>query len=227
MPEIHEASIIFTLAKRAAWARDVKFCRERLSELTKLTRGQRETNDWDPLTLIRRAGEHLEAHLANKDAPPDKQVIRMAHLRGVVWPVDRREFELLAYLTDYSWEETLYQHAAKIAASGRVTVLEPEEDDAHGAEGVDQQKDLFQQERAPEVDEGMGLSWEEEADGLQCVVTVNDLGLIKVKGLWFGRDLPQDPEEVVSRFRGILTRLEAPGGTGLNFSNPGEGSQQI
>lgn len=227
MPETHKASVIFTLAKRAAWAGDVEYCRDRLDELEELTRGRGEPNDGDPLTLISRAAKHIEAHLAGKDAPPGELVIERSHLRGVVWQVDRREFELLAYLTDYSWEETLYRNAAAAAAMEHVTVLDPEEDDdIYDETKVERQKDLFPQEKpAPAVDEGMGLSWEEYADGLECVVTVGDLGLIKAKGLWLGRDMPQSADEVVLRFQRILERIESPDRMRLDLKNSNKGSE--
>jgi hypothetical protein len=193
-----------------------------------LTRGQGETNDWDPLSLIRRAEEQIEAHLAGKDAPPANQVISTAHLQGVVWQVDRREFELLAYLKDYSWEERFYHHAHAAGGAEQVTALGPEEDDGiHDKRETGRQKDLFpQEERAPAIDEGMGLSWEEEIDGLQCVVTVGDLGLIKIKGLWVGRDMPQSVEDVVHGLRRIVDRIELSDGLNFDLRSSNEGSQQ-
>lgn len=227
MPETHKAAIIFTLAKRAAWAGDVEYCRERLAELRVATSKRRREGDREPLTLLRDAGRRIEAHLEGKDAPPSELVIKTAHLRGVVWQAGRREFELLAYLIDYSWEEKLCHHAVLAKETRRVTILESEdEEDITDEREVKRQGDWYLQvERAPTVDEGPGLSWEEDIDGLQCVVTVGDLGLIKVKGLWVGREMPQSAEEVERRFRGILDRIESPGGVNINLNSPDEGQQ--
>lgn len=214
MPETNKAAEIFTLAKRAAWAGDVEYCRARLAQLREVTRRRRQGSRWDPLALLGEAGAQIEAHLADKDAPPDELIIEtvQAHLRGVVWQVGRREFELLAYLVDYWWEEALYRYAVLAAKTGHGTILESEEDDTIEREEVRQDELFPLVEHETTVSEGPGMSWEEDANGLQCVVTVGDLGLIKVKGLWVSRGLPQGAGEVVLRFRGILDRIESPGG---------------
>lgn len=226
MPNTDKTAIIFTLAKRAAWAGDVEYCHERLTELKELIPRRVARDRWEPLALIRQAGKRIEAHLEGKAAPPRELMIETAHLRGVVWQVDRREFELLAYLIDYSWEKALGRHAKKAAAAEHVTILGPEEEDDIPDKRELKQLNFFpQEEHAPAVDEGMGLSWEEDAAGLQCVVTVGDLGLIKIRGLWVGRDMPQNAEEVVSRFRGILDRIESPDGANVASRNSGAGNR--
>jgi len=195
--------------------------------LREVTLRQRQGSGWEPLALLGEAGAQIEAHLADKDAPPDELLVTTVHLRGVLWQVDRREFELLAYLVDYGWEEALYRCAVMAAKAGHGTILESEEDDITESEEV-HQGELFQLvEHEPTMDGGPGLSWEEDADGLQCVVTVGDLGLIKIKGTWYGRDMPQDARELVSRFRAILDRIESPGGANIDLRvPPGESDQR-
>lgn len=62
--------------------------------------------------------------------------------------------------------------------------------------------------RAPAVDTGRGVSWEEDIAELSCSTTVSDLGLIKIKGLWMGREMPEVASQIVEGFMGILSRID-------------------
>lgn len=210
MPEIYEAEDVFILARRAEWAGDVGYCRRRLFELRKLTERGRGMGSRHPLAVLRGAGESILHRLGGREALPRRLVIVTRHLRGVVWQTGAREFELRAFLRRPEWEDGLYRHALLAAEAPTVTELEPE----GGGEDRDdggRQGELFRQgERAPEIDEGPSVSWEEDARGLLCVVTVDDFCLIKAKGLWAAEGRPQSAEEVTDRFAGILRRIEAP-----------------
>jgi hypothetical protein len=199
----------FALVRRAEWAGDVEYFRARLGDLRRLTAQTRGKEDWRPPALLRRAGDALEAHLAGRQAPPPELVPKTAHLRGVVWQTGRREFELRAYVTDLSWIESLYLHARKAATARSVIAIEPDDQEAEESETVQQGVLFHDVEQAPTVDEGEGITWEEDAEGLLCSVMVSELGLIKVRGVWPGRQLPEGAE-VVRMLTNILERIESP-----------------
>jgi hypothetical protein len=209
MPEQYGPEDAFTIARRAAWAGDVGYCRERLEDLHRLTRRKTVAADeWDPEALLVRAGNKLRTRIKGRESPPKELVLESSHLRGVVWQTDSREFELLAFLTDNNWEEQLHRHA-RVAAEHPGAQLLRVEDGETGAGQDGRQKELFPPgERAEPVDEGTGLAWEEDARGLLCTVVVSELGLIKVRGVWLLKAMPQHSAEVVSRFKGILSRIE-------------------
>jgi hypothetical protein len=211
MPENIRVDETYTVARRAAWAGDVAYCLDRLNELRRRTR---RASAGSPLALLRHAGEQLQARVIGREAPPKELIVETAHLRGVVWQTGRREFELLAYLIDSSWEDELYRHArAATVAKGLTILVEEEEKEDEARRGALRQGELYPHvdvERAPEIDEGLGVSWEEDIEGLLCTGTVGDLGLIKIRGVWTGGGIPQHANEVVARFRQIITRVESP-----------------
>lgn len=213
----------FALVRRAEWAGDVEYFRARLGELRRLTAQTRGVGDWLPPALLRRAGDELEGHMAGREAPSREFVPETAHLRGVIWQTGRREFELRAYVTDLSWVESLCAHARKAAAARSVIALEPD-DESEDSEVVESGVFFLDVEQAPLVDEGEGISWEEDAEGLLCSVMVSELGLIKVRGVWAGRELPEGTV-VVRSLTGILERIEAPDKYPLGANNPRERGQ--
>lgn len=215
MPDDRQIADAYTLAKRAEWAGDVEFFRARMAELRELTRGEEKGNDWAPAALLRRAGESMAEHMEGREAPPRGLVLATGHLRGVVWQTGPREFEMSAYLSDPSWEESLFKHAALAADAPGATPPAEERDDGDGQSDRETERARARQvapfpdaERASAVDSGPGMSWDEEVDGLFCSTTVSDLGLIKIRGLWAGREAPEAAREIVSRFRGILARID-------------------
>jgi hypothetical protein len=209
MPEQYDLKDTLIIARRAAWAGDVGYCRARLDDLHRLTRRKTVAADeWGPEALLVRAGNKLRTRIKGRESPPKELVLEFSHLRGVVWQTDSREFELLAFLTNNKWEDQLHRHA-QIAAEHPGAQLLRVEDEETGAGQDGRQKELFPPgERAEPVDEGTGVAWEEDIRGLLCTVVVSELGLIKVKGVWLLKAMPQGSAEVVSRFEGILTRIE-------------------
>lgn len=200
----------FALVRRAEWACDVEYFRARLGDLQRLTAQTRGKEDWRPPALLHRAGKALETHLAGRIVPPTEFVPETKHLRGVVWQTGRREFELRAYATNLRWVESLCLHARKAATASNVIVVEPDDEETRETESVQQSVLFHDVERAPLVDEGEGISWEEDAEGLLCTVTVSDLGLIKVRGVWSHNKMPEVASEVVRRLKGILECIESP-----------------
>lgn len=211
MSENYRVEDAFTTAKHAEWAGDVEYCRKQLTILNRLTSDVPEDEGWHPLELLRQAGQMLEKLLVDREPAPPELVVTTDHLRGIVWQTGRREFEMRAYLTEPTWEDSIYRHAWHATKARSVIRVEPEEEDEDEERNVPDQGNLFQEgERAPEVDEGEGISWEENAEGLLCLVTVGDLALIKLKGTWTGDGIPQSAGEIVRRFRTILERIESP-----------------
>lgn len=210
---------VFALVRRAEWAGDVEYFRARLGDLRQLTAQTRGAGDWRPPALLRRAGDALEAHLAGRVAPPPEFVPKTTHFRGVVWQTGRREFELRAYVTDLSWVESLYLHARKAAAARNVIAVEPDDEETEGPENIPQGVFFQDVEQAPLVDKGEGISWEEDAEGLLCSVMVSELGLIKVRGVWAGRELPEG-SVIVRSLTAILERIEASDKNPLDADNP-------
>lgn len=208
----------FALVRRAEWAGDVEYFRARLGELRRLTAQTRGVGDWRPPALLRRAGDALEVHMAGREAPPREFVPETAHLRGVIWQTGRREFELRAYVTDFAWVESLCSHARKAAAARSVIAVEPD-DESEDSETVERGVFFLDIKQAPLVDEGEGISWEENAEGLLCFVMVSELGLIKVQGVWADRELPEGLV-VVHSLTAILERIEAPDKNLLDADNP-------
>lgn len=216
MPDDRRITDAYTLAKRAEWAGDTEFFRARVADLRELTRGKGESEDWEPPALLRRAAESMAEHMEGREAPPRELVIKTKHLRGVVWQTGPRDFEMSAYLSDPSWEESLFRHA-RLAAVAPGTASLPEErdggdEDRRATRGRGKRAELYDPfpniERAPSVTSGRGVSWEEDADGLLCSTTVSGLGLIKARGLWTGQEAPEAAHEIVSRFMGILDRID-------------------
>lgn len=196
----------------------MEYFRARVGDLRRLTAQTKGAGDWRPLALLRHAGDALEAHMAGRAAPPRELVPETAHLRGVVWQTGRREFELRAYVTDLSWVESLHLHARKAATARNIIAVEPNDEEVEETENV--QRAVFFQDVKPAapIDEGEGISWEEDAEGLLCFVMVSELGLIKVRGMWAGKDTPEGAE-VVRRLRGILERIESPVKSPLEAEN--------
>jgi hypothetical protein len=191
----------------------VEYFRARLGELRRLTAQTRGVGDWRPPALLRRAGEALEGHMAGREAPPREFVPETAHLRGVIWQTSRREFELRAYVTDLAWVESLCSHARKAAAAHNIIAVEPD-DEPEDSEVVERSVFFLDIEQAPLVDEGEGINWEEDAEGLLCCASF-PLGQVKEPSQGFRRLLGARRRQIWG-IRDCSVRLELAAPPALN-----------
>ena len=124
----------FIVATFALWAGDFKYAETLLSRYSNAPalNGLVESPD----DLIRRTGALRLRQLRQKKGEfkllaaengvrnpvqANPTVLETKHLRGAVWRIDAREFDLRAYLKDLSWEEHLLD-LAQNEASTQATV---------------------------------------------------------------------------------------------------------
>jgi hypothetical protein len=124
-------------------------------------------------------------------------VVVTKHLRGVMRPVSIAEYELRAFLTDLSWEDELLRRAAGLAGSTHPP------GDSYLGDGI--HKD----------GEGRSVSggrWVERERDIFKIVSVTDLGLVRVRGFWVGSEIRESWRMVREAFAETLNRIDPPTG---------------
>lgn len=122
------------------------------------------------------------------------EVITTTHLRGAIWRVGIRQFQMRAYLSDLTWEDGLLRAArALIAQSDDSQVPLPK------TAGVSRTQ------RKPFV--GQGGSWVSVGNPF-VEIALSDLGLIEADAVWTEGDRPRSVEPIRGKFRSILEQLD-------------------
>jgi hypothetical protein len=122
--------------------------------------------------------------------------VETRHLRGVIWRLGSREFQMYAYLTDLSWESNLFKNA-KIFIS------------KFGEEKLPSYLDSGEEAR---IKSFMGSSGSWLITGNPFFqVHISDLGLIEAHGLWIKKELPKEAGQIKKAFSSILDKLDEKG----------------
>lgn len=127
--------------------------------------------------------------------------VETRHLRGIIWRLGSREFQMYAYLTDLSWEPNLFRKAKRLIS-------------AFGEEKLPSYVGSESEIHAKSFT-GSGGSWIVTGNPF-LQIHVSDLGLIEALGLWVKKKPPQDVDQIKKAFSSILHKLDGkrviPGG---------------
>jgi hypothetical protein len=104
-------------------------------------------------------------------------------------------------LKDLAWEETLYRRVQQIIERRGDATLHDQDD-----RNEDQGNLPFQDNKV--VANGRGASWIIEGDDFFREVTVSDLALIVVRGIWARHELPQNGLRIRELFKDVLDELK-------------------
>lgn len=122
--------------------------------------------------------------------------VETRHLRGIIWRLGSREFQMYAYLTDLSWESNLFKKAKIFISKFGEEKLPPypdSEEEAH-------------------IKSFMGSSGSWVVSGNPFFqVHISDLGLIEARGLWIKKELPKEAGQIKKAFGSILYNLDEKG----------------
>ena len=123
-------------------------------------------------------------------------VLETKHLRGALWRLGAREFNLCAYLTDLSWHENMLRFAHREAALHE-RVEEPIVQKNYGLDFRDEQQSKI----------NLGVAWTVTGSVL-LRAQLSDLCLLEVNGLWTEPELPHTDEEIKQPFVRLLNALD-------------------
>lgn len=118
------------------------------------------------------------------------------HLRGALWRLSAREFELRAYLIDLTWEESLFRLAHK-EADQHERSLEPVEQRNRGLG--------FEDNQPPRTTRG--VAWT-VTGSLLLRAQLSDMCLLEVNGLWTETKLTNSDELIKEPFLKLLHALD-------------------
>jgi hypothetical protein len=220
----------FSTARYAEWAGDIFYSHRLLTELLITAQetvdgreDQKPHRIVDPIMgMVGHAADELNSRLI-RVAPTDEERALLArvlqqltletkHLRGVIHRLSSYEFELRAYLSDCSWESELYERAASAAQESGAPPLEPENDEVKLE--IEQERNLprlfeeMDEDEDREIDRGRGTAWIVDSGDFFREVTVGDLALILVKGVWAKRELPGSVDLIKDGFMEVLNKLD-------------------
>lgn len=197
----------YIVARMALWAGDFDYCQELLADFCK-GYGTLPDAVAGPEELIQYAGALRLRQLRQKKGEFNRlqrlaeprasrgvyqpTSIQVVHLRGVVWRRGAREFELRAYLTDLSWQDTLFDHVRKLHDSVQEMNV----------------GDEMQQDGDRRAYQRLGGNWSVTGNPF-IQVQVSDLGLIRADALWTERVLPADAPSITRPFQVILEQLDS------------------
>jgi hypothetical protein len=118
------------------------------------------------------------------------------HLRGALWRLGAREFELRAYLIDLTWEESLLRLAHNEADQHERSLESVEQRDSSLGFGDNQ---------APRTTRG--VAWT-VTGSLLLRAQLSDMCLLEVNGLWTEAKLTNTDEEIKGPFLKLLHALD-------------------
>jgi hypothetical protein len=198
----------FITAMFALWAGDFEYAETLLSDYT----NERPLNGAveSPEELIRRTGLLRLRQLRQKkgefkllaaehdlrdqvQATPD--VLETTHIRGALWRLGPREFNLLAYLTDLQWQEQMLGFAREQAE-----LYEHYEPATSGRRQRPLQRELRSMASS-------GVAWTVTGSVLMQA-HISDLCLLEVNGIWTLGGLPNTNEEIRGPFLKLLHALD-------------------
>lgn len=204
-------SDLFIVSTFAQWAGDQRVARTLLMQCQSAIDAGRSTEPMNPtlrlLGLV--AHERLEELARREHLPRGRSdtpnvtakpvELRTAHLQGVVWRTDDREFLLQAYLLDLSLETAFFARVTE--ASSRFLDLSPAAADS---------KDASPSETP--VFRSLGAAWVLPGDPF-LRVQVSDMGLIEALALWTGSRLDEEAGAGIrAAFQRLLEALDPAGG---------------
>lgn len=124
-------------------------------------------------------------------------VLETKHLRATLWRIGEREFIILGYLKDLSWQEELFARARREAAKNESPQRRFPPD--------------VVESRGPSPDrqsvQGLGSTWTVVGNPFMRV-ELTDLGLLEVSLLWIEPRLPESVEEMRRPLLQLLGRLD-------------------
>jgi hypothetical protein len=199
----------FIMATFALWAGDFEYAETLLSRYANVPplNGAVESPD----DLIRRTSALRLRQLRQKKGEfkllaaehglrnpvlPNPTVLVTNHLRGALWRLGAREFDLRAYLTDLTWEENLLR-LAHIEADQHERSLEPvEQTDSSLGFGDNEPSRMTR-----------GVTWTVTGSFL-LRAQLSDMCLLEVNGLWTEAKLTNSDEEIKEPFLKLLHALD-------------------
>jgi hypothetical protein len=135
-------------------------------------------------------------HRLRNPVQANPTVLETKHLRGAVWRVDAREFDLRAYLTDLTWEEGLLRLALSEASQHEWSEESiTQKDNRLGFRGDEPSKTT------------LGVTWT-VTGSLLLRAQLSDLCLLEVNGLWTAAQLPKTDAEIKRPFLKLLQALD-------------------
>jgi hypothetical protein len=213
MADLAELVTMFTRARYAAWAGDLRHCRDLLNRARAQSADLNETDrSWDSLGMLLHATDELLARIggeetATEDAKPsetksipdDAGLILTQHLRGVIHRTGDYDFELKAYLDDLDWESDLYRRASVVAERYSRPSLRERVKRIRRQELADRKN---VEVRRPSA------SWRIVGNTIIRVVSLGPFGLIKVRATWTREDPPNDFGEIRISLEEVLREIE-------------------
>jgi len=196
----------FVVATFALWAGDVAFAEELLRAVSSPGRAAtyyehaespedviRTTGALRLRQLWQRKGEFRKL-AAEYDRLIDQPLILAGkHIRGTVWRLGERNFQMQAYLTDLSWERELFPRAQSEAAKHQPR---------RRPETLGEQRGPSPTDSATRV-----VSWTILGNPL-LQVELTDLALLEVSVVWVERELPQAAEQLREPLSQLIAHLD-------------------
>ena len=198
----------FITATFALWAGDFEYAEALLHQYSMAPPLDGEVES--PEDLIRRTGalrlrqlrqkkgefKLLAAQYPSRELKANPDVLETTHLRGALWRLEAREFNLRAYLKDLSWQQNMLRLAHKEALLHERV-----------------------EERVDQSNYGLGLRGEQQPQislGASCTVTgslllrvqLSDLCLLEVNGVWTEHSLPISDHDIKQPFLKLLHALD-------------------
>jgi hypothetical protein len=210
MTDNTDVSQLFVRLRYAAWAGDIKHCHELFHRLEAQS-GRGEPLTYPTAILAQRAGLLLE-RLQRIESEIDEQqrLVATNHLRGVIWRIESHEFQLRAYLDDFSWEVEMFRRIAAIKIREGTDQFELEEvrDELKEYLSPEQSDGKLSAEFGREIVTSRGARWVIGGNEFFRDVKVSDIGLILVKGIWTQRLPPDSLQSIKSGFIEVLDQIE-------------------
>jgi hypothetical protein len=190
----------FVIATFAMWAGDFVYAEELLRTFASRTSTTSFEHAESPEDILRvsgrrrlhqlwqRRGEFRKLITEYPALREDPLIIVGKHVRGTVWRVSERSFEMYAYLTDLSWERELFARA-------RVEFLKSQP--VRSSDEAEQRA----LEHAP------GIAWTTPGNPTM-EIDITDLGQIEVRAVWVNRELPESVEQLRQPLAALITRLD-------------------
>jgi hypothetical protein len=209
----------FIVATFALWAGDFEYAETLLSRYGNappLDGAVESTND-----LIRRTGalrlrqmrqkkgefKQLAAEYGLKNPVlANPTVLVTNHLRGALWRIDAREFNLRAYLTDLTWEESLLRLAHNEANQHERSLESVERSESSLDFGDNLPSRITR-----------GVTWT-VTGSLLLRAQLSDMCLLEVNGLWTEAKLTSTDEGIREPFLKLLHALDPDSVRNMNGS---------
>jgi hypothetical protein len=195
----------FVIASFALWAGDIDYAASLLSEYAAGTSLPDLEGIYEPEQVLRaaaatrlqeiRALRELRGDPENPTPSSRPPVLKTAHLRGVVWQTNEREFQLKAYLSSLSWETSLFDNAGTVslAASGDSQAPLPTRSPAHRESGA------------------RSAAWVVTGNPF-IRVYLGEMGLLQANALWTLRRTPDNLEAILDALQRVLASLDSGAG---------------